>query len=92
MHATEIHHLDFLVVIFAVNVPKSEFDRGAVNRHGFLVNLDANRGVIFVEEDSFNETADEAGLADGEGTEHADFLRDHGNRRPVYGATGEMST
>ena len=43
-----------------------------------LVDFDADGGVIGLRINAFDETADETGFADGEGTEHADFLLNHG--------------
>jgi len=67
----------FLVVVFAINVPKNQGNLAAVNLDIFLFDFHAHGGLVDIRVDAFDKAPDKTGLANGEGTEHADFLLEH---------------
>jgi len=63
-----------------VDIPEQEGDFLAVCLDDLLIDLDADRGVLFFVEDAFNESADKARFADRERSQHADFFLKHASR------------
>src|SRR5262249_38635627 len=76
--STQVGPAHFLVIVLTVNIPKHQGEVGAVYLHVFLVDLNADGGLVDVRVDAFNEAANEAGLPYSKATEHADFFLEHG--------------
>ena len=70
--------MHFLKFIFAVQIPQNQIDQLVFHLHLFLVNFDADSGVVFVGKDAAHEARHQTGFAYRERTEHADFFLDHG--------------
>jgi hypothetical protein len=85
-HAAKVGHTNFLVHVFAVNVPQNQSDIFVVNANDFLINFYTDGRVISLGKNTFYKTADQAGFPNGERAEHADFLLQHSSARSVSGS------
>src|SRR5262249_42867851 len=81
----------FLQLVFAVNIPKHQRHFPAVGLHYFFVDLYSNGRVIRLGVNAFDETPDQAGLADGKRPDHADFLLQHRAKLRMARARGHDS-
>src|SRR5215470_5084468 len=69
--ATQVRPAHFLIIVFAINVPKDQGKVGAVHLHIFFVDLYADGGLVDVRIDALDEAPHETGLPYREGAEHA---------------------
>ena len=64
-------------IVFAGQVPQHQRDSFRSNSDVLAIDLDADGGEIALVENTVDKAVDQAGLADAELADHADFLLQH---------------
>src|SRR5262249_33799252 len=90
--AAQIGPAHLLVIVLAVDVPEDQREVGSVHLHFFLVDLDADGGLVDVRVDALDESPDETRLPHSEGPEHADFFLEHGPELVGNGSYANIHT